>query len=179
MSLSVVNHRQRYAWPQVVLHWLSAAIILWIMCTGAYLAVFEVDPALQAAMADFNVSISLLLIPVFILRCVVRLSIPGPPAHTTKRSEQLLAQVAHLALYAAIGSVLLTGVLIMDEDLNAFGLIQVPALFSEHAWRGIWLLVHYISLGSLFALITLHIGAVIKHQLAGHSVLARMGFGGR
>ncbi len=178
MPLSLTNPRIRYAWPQVVLHWLSAAIILWVMCSGAYLALFEVSPSREAAMADFNISISLLLIPVFIVRCVVRMAIPGPSAHAGRRYEQLLAQVVHLALYGAIALVLVTGVLIIDEDLSAFGVLHVPALFSEHAWRAAWVQVHFFSLGLLFALIVLHIGAVIKHQLAGRSVLWRMWFSG-
>lgn len=179
MSASAINRRLRYAWPQVLLHWLTAVIILWIMCTGAYLALFEVNPQLASAMADFNVSISLVLIPLFIVRCVVRMLIPGPPAHSAKRTEQWLAQAAHLALYGAIAAVLLTGVLIMDEDLSAFGIVQVPALFAGHPWRESWLLVHFSSLGLLFTLIAVHIAAVVKHQLSGRSVLPRMWFAGR
>jgi len=39
--------KDKYTWQQVILHWLSAAIIIWTTLSGFYVALFDVSPQLK------------------------------------------------------------------------------------------------------------------------------------
>ncbi|CAK9886651.1 MAG: hypothetical protein XXXJIFNMEKO3_03096 [Candidatus Erwinia impunctatus] len=77
-------------------------------------------------------------------------------------------------LYINISIVLVTGVLMMDRSINVFHLLLIPAPLSNMDCILFFKKFHMYSCATLGLLVLLHILAVIKHQLSGHSVMRRM-----
>jgi cytochrome b561 len=87
-----------------------------------------------------------------------------------------LARIAHCAIYVLTAVVLLTGVLMMKEPADVFGLVRFGPVLTQpelHEW---FTRLHIGSCIALAALLALHIAAVIKHQMSGNPVLKRMWF---
>ena len=62
----------QYNRPMRVLHWVSAAVILWALATGFSVSLLNLPLALKSGISFINVSLTFIFIPVFILRCIVR-----------------------------------------------------------------------------------------------------------
>jgi cytochrome b561 len=164
-----------YSRVQVVLHWLSAAVILWALLSGFYVSVVEVTPQTKDWVGFVNVSVTALFIPVFALRLYLVFMSCADDA----RNKTLMDHVAclmHKAIYLVTGVVLITGVLMMDRDINVFNLFLVPQPLESPVWIDRFFAVHVWMCGLLLILVALHISAVIKHELCGRRVLKRMTF---
>jgi cytochrome b561 len=165
-----------YSRLQIVLHWLSAAVILWALVTGSLLSVVDVDDEFKSSVASFNVSLTSLFIPLFILRAWLAF-LPSLGDRTFAAStSQRLARIAHCAIYVLTAVVLLTGVLMMKERADVFGLVRFGPVLTQpelHEW---FTRLHIGSCIALAALLALHIAAVINHQMRGNPVLKRMWF---
>jgi cytochrome b561 len=84
--------------------------------------------------------------------------------------------MTHCAIYVLTALVLVTGVLMMEKSADVFGLIRFGPVLTQPALHEAFSQLHIGSCIVLAALIALHVAAVIKHQLTGHSVLKRMWF---
>ncbi len=160
---------QRYPGMQVLLHWLSAGVILWTLLSAGYVLLFAMHTPLSQAIADFNVALTTLFIPLFVMRCWLRWTAPprvGEPAG--------LARIVHLLLYGVTALVLLTGVLMMARPIDLFGWVQIPQLLHAPEWLEGFNLLHRLSSLVLALLVAGHILAVIWHECSGRRVLRRM-----
>ncbi|WP_249168428.1 cytochrome b [Erwinia sp. E602] len=79
-----------------------------------------------------------------------------------------------MLLYINIAVVLITGVLMMDRDINIFNLFSIPHLIESKLITDLFFVTHIISCTTLAGLVLLHILAVVKHELFGNRVLRRM-----
>ncbi|MDN0112170.1 cytochrome b [Yersinia mollaretii] len=166
--------KKKYSWQQVVLHWVTAVIIIWATITGFYVGLFNVAPELKALIAFVNVSMTTLLIPVFIVRLYFYFTAEKPEEINTTGLTQFIAHAVHFIIYLNITIVLVTGVLMMERDINVFDLFIIPQPIHDLAVTALFNTVHIFSCATLAALILLHIAAVIKHELSGKKVLKRM-----
>ncbi|QHF42642.1 hypothetical protein PspS35_02135 [Pseudomonas sp. S35] len=167
----------RYSTMQKGLHWVSAAVILWSLLSGFYVAVFTVPAAVKAWVGFFNVSLTALYIPVFVLR--VYCSITHGLECSSKRSlQECMALVVHKAMYVVLAVVLATGVLMMDRPINIFNLVSIAPFDSNPASIAWYTRVHVLSCVVLLLMLVLHIGAVVLHERRGKRVMARMSFNG-
>jgi len=163
----------KYTRAQVALHWLSAFIILWSLCAGTYVVLFNISPGMKSILTGLNISMTTLFIPFFLLRAVLRVNhlrqyTPGP--------GELLATFVHNLIYLITAMVLLTGVLMMDRPISVFGVLSFPPLItSPQLLRGFHS-AHEQSTGILGGLVLLHLLAVVKHELSGNRILRRMSF---
>ncbi len=164
-----------YSMSQKLLHWVSAVIILWSLLSGFYVAVFSVPASVKAWVGFFNVSLTTLYIPVFILR--VYCSFSHGLDFSTKRSlQEYMALLVHKAMYLVLAVVLATGVLMMDRPINVFNLFSI-APFESDPVRIVWYTrVHVLSCVGLLLMLVMHIGAVVLHERRGKRVMARMSF---
>lgn len=168
------SEMERYSWEQVLLHWISAAVILWVLVSGFYVAYAEVDEATRTWVGWVNVSATTLYIPIFVLRCVVRAFKPVPASIDRNPLGRLAAHVAHQALYWLTAVVLLSGVLMMDHAIDVFGWWQIPGPTFDAVWHARWFTLHIASCFALAAVVLLHIAAVCLHQWRGHAIVRRM-----
>jgi cytochrome b561 len=169
---TVMSHH-KYTWAQVALHWLSAFVILWSLCTGSYVALFNVSPHMKSIMTALNISMTTLFIPFFLMRVVLRIN---HLRHYTVVPGELLATFVHNLIYLMTGMVLLTGVLMMDRSITVFGALSMPPLITNPELLSDFHAAHQDSTAMLGGLVLLHLLAVVKHELSGNRILKRMSF---
>lgn len=163
-----------YSTQRVWLHWLSAAVIVWTLISGFYVASVNASPRLAQWVAFFNVSLTTVFIPFFVWRLFIFTS---HARHTSVRAfdfMEKLALFAHTLIYLVISIVLVTGVLMMDRPIDVFGLVQIAQPLSDPELISRFLIIHVWACVVLSVLIVLHVGAVVVHELCGHRVLRRM-----
>lgn len=163
-----------YSNQQKILHWISAAVILWALISGFYVALFDVAIAVREWVAFMNVSMTTLFIPVFAWRLYLALATRTSDALKTYTFAEYLALFAHRLIYLTVIVVLVTGVLMMDRAITVFDLFFIPQPLEDHRLIGLFLTVHIWSCAVLAVLIVMHVAAVIKHELAGRRILGRM-----
>lgn len=165
----------RYSTTQKWLHWVSAIVILWSLLSGFYVAVFTVPESVKAWVGFFNVSLTALYIPVFVLRIYCSFT-HGLDAFVKRSPQEWLALLVHKAMYGVLGVVLVTGVLMMDRSINIFNLVFIPPFDNDPAEIAAFTRVHVLSCVVLLLVLMAHIGAVVLHELRGNRVMARMSF---
>ena len=164
-----------YSTCQKLLHWVSAVIILWSLLSGFVVAMFTVPASVKAWVGFFNVSLTTLYIPVFVLR--VYCSFGHGLDFSIKRSPQeYMALLVHKAMYLVLAVVLATGVLMMDRPINVFNLFAITPFESDPATIAWYTRVHVLSCVVLLLMLVAHIGAVVLHEKRGKRVMARMSF---
>lgn len=165
---------EKYRWQQMFLHWISAALILWLLCSGFAIAYLNVAPQTHAFIAFINVALSAVFIPLFLLRWLLHLYWAKPRSlHHDERLKRL-AELAHTGLYWVTAIVLLSGVLMMNRDIDVFGWLSIAPLVTDIYWQDLWHVVHRVSCMVLAALVVMHVAAVVMHELCGRRVLRRM-----
>lgn len=156
---------------QITLHWLSAIVIVWALMSGFAVAYLDLAEPVGACISFVNVSLTTLLIPFFVLRMAVAIRRAAPLA---SEPMERVAGIAHWLLYLLTGAVLVTGVLMMDRDINVFNVLRIPAPLEDGQLIAMFLRLHIGACVALAALVAVHVLAVLKHQLAGRRPLARM-----
>lgn len=165
---------EKYCWQQILLHWLSAALILWVLVSGFWIAAVNVEQSTHDFISAINVSLGTLYIPIFLTRWMVRLNCFRPQNLRTNARLRLMASTVHEGLYWSTAAVLLSGVLMIRRNVEVFDWFTLPALLEDPLWLDIWFVLHRASCVLLALLLVMHVGAVIMHALQGRSVLRRM-----
>ncbi|MCF4998064.1 cytochrome b [Pseudomonas syringae] len=163
-----------YSKQHVLLHWVSAAVILWTLMSGFYVATVDVSVQTQQWVACINVSLTTLFIPVFIWRLIVVACHARQMRVAALSSNRLVALFAHRLIYLSVGIVLVTGVLMMNRPINVFGVVEFAQPLRDTRLIAAFFTVHIWACVGLAALVALHVGAVIVHELQGNRVLRRM-----
>ncbi|QUG77114.1 cytochrome B [Erwinia sp. E602] len=165
---------KKYSQPRIWLHWLSAAVIIWGTMSGFYIPLGKPDAETAGLISFINVSLTTCFIPFFVLRIIYCMKHKSPPEEAMQKGTNKIARVMHLVLYVNITVVLVTGVLMMERDINVFNLFSFPAPLSQPHLTQFFHSLHIVFCASLALLVLLHILAVVKHQLAGKGVMHRM-----
>ncbi|MDH0730838.1 cytochrome b/b6 domain-containing protein [Pseudomonas sichuanensis] len=165
---------EKYRWQQALLHWVSAVLILWLLISGFVIAHLDVASRTFDLVAFANVALSTLYIPVFLLRWVLSLRWSKPAHLHHERSMRFVAVLVHEGLYVVTGFVLLSGVLMMNREIDVFGWFSIAPLLGDPGWQALWFTLHIAACVVLAVLLVLHIGAVMMHELLGRRVLRRM-----
>ena len=163
-----------YSRQRVLLHWLSAAVILWTLLSGFFVAGFEVPERMKESVAFFNVSLTTIFIPFYVWRLFLFLSHTRFSGMKSLSLVEVFALFAHLLIYLTVGVVLLTGVLMMDRPIDVFTVVEIAQPLSDPHLTALFMTVHIWACVVLSLLIAGHIGAVVVHELCNHRVLRRM-----
>ena len=164
----------KYSALQKVLHGFSALTIIWLLMSGFYVGLISKDLGLKHFIGELNVSVGLLLMPVFLLRLWVSFGRGYGALAGEKNLTPWLAFFVHTMLYVSVVVVLISGVLMMDRPIIFFNVVTFSQPFNSMDVTGLFGRIHTPACVLLAALITLHVAAVIKHQLSGQSVIKRM-----
>jgi cytochrome b561 len=176
--------RRRFHPAQVLLHWLSAVLVIAAWVIGAL--VLERIPSGESAqriqLLGVHMATGLAIAFIVALRLALRLSLEQP-ARASSGNVWLdrLARVVHAALYVAALGMAASGLaLAVEAGLPAivFGGAQtpLPAQLGAYAARG----VHAVIGTILISLVALHAAAAFYHHFVRRDgLLARMGFGAR
>jgi len=84
------------------------------------------------------------------------------------------AEIAHILLYINISLVLISGVLMMERDINVFNLFVLLQPLYDLALTLLFNRIHIVCCAILGGLVLLHILTVIKHELFGNRIMRKM-----
>src|SRR5687768_10823384 len=157
------------AWGAVskTLHWL---IVLLIINQWALMQRAESLPlgAAKLQAINWHKSFGMTILALAIIRLVWRLANPVPSlAGLTKAWERVLATISHVALYALLFSLPLTGWLMSSArnfPVSWFGQVQLPNLVapSQPLYRQMSDL-HHMLFSALVVVALLHVAGALKH----------------
>lgn len=171
----MTNTTAKYNRNVRLLHWISALIILWVSITGFLTATPIMDSATKHHIASFNVSVSTLFMPIFFIRILYRLkhATPAYPQSISKL-EIVAAKSMHIILYITISIVLISGFLMMKQDFYFFNTFKIPHLINSTTGQAFFKHIHTFSTIVLATCVSLHIVALLKHEIMGKRILSRM-----
>lgn len=163
MARSTRPARARFSRVQVLLHWTTAALVLFQFLLNDdirrgfrdRLGSRDVDPS---AGASFHIACGMLILGLTFARLAVRLAHGAPPpAERTPSLLEFLAALVHWALYALLLLMPITGAIAW------FGRVEAAAV------------LHEIGRMALLALVLAHVfGALIEHFVIGNRAIRRM-----
>lgn len=168
-----------YALPARVLHWLTAAIVIFMIPAGIYMANASPGPT-QDLLFNLHRSCGVVLLPIVIARLAYRLRNPPPPLPRDIPSVQRgLAHAVHGALYALLIVQPIVGWVATSAyraPIMVFWAFELPPIWPEdRAFSENMLVVHRV-LGFMIAFFaTIHISAALYHHFGRKdAVLMRM-----
>ena len=164
----------KYSPVQVLLHWISAIVIIWAMTSGFYIFLGNTSEHVKEFVGFINVSVTTLFVPFFALRIYYAIKSGKPANIKRKPGNHALANAVHIIIYINTALVLFTGVMIMERDINIFNLVQLPHPLQGGALTSAFHQLHIISCVTLSILIVMHVLAVFFHHLAGNPILKKM-----
>ena len=171
----------RYHPAQVVLHWLSAVLVIsaWTIGALVFKRIPDTEAALKILALGVHMTTGLTIALVVALRLALRFTLASPPRATSGNALlDRLAPVVHAALYVAALAMAASGLaLAVQAGLPAivFGDADrpLPANLHKLAARE----VHEVIGTILISLVALHAAAACYHQFVRRDrLLARMWF---
>ncbi|HUF86544.1 MAG TPA: cytochrome b [Thermohalobaculum sp.] len=176
-----------WGWPARLLHWLMAALILFQIGLGLWMVNAVADPVAQFALYQTHKSWGFVIFALALVRVAWRLSHPAPDLPPGMgRREAALARGAHLALYALMIALPLSGWLMVSASTlqesfgirnMVFGLFELPDPFQpgSKALEDLLRSVHTWSAVALTLILAGHVGAALRHHFGRRdAVLRRM-----
>lgn len=178
-----------WGWPARLLHWLMAAVIVFQLGLGFWMANFVGDQMEQFALIQTHKSWGFVIFTLALIRVAWRLIHRAPDLPVgTSRLEAALARGAHLSLYLLMLALPVTGWLMVSasplQDLGArnevFGLFALPDPFrpGSEGLEDLFRSVHTWCAVALTLILAGHAGAALRHHfLRRDAVLRRMVLG--
>lgn len=163
----------RYAKSQIAIHWLAAALIIFLLVTGSLVLADLPNTAEKIGNLRIHMILGVLAGILVIARVILRKRLPALPAV----HGEMFARLGHMALNLIILLLVFSGAMLMLQSgaLDALlGSAALPADFKEFTPRRI----HGLASRVAMALIALHVLAALYHQfIVKDGLLARMGIG--
>jgi cytochrome b561 len=181
-SAAAASAGPAYSVTARVLHWVVAALVLFMVPVGIIIA-NEWGGPVQQPLYDLHKSVGVLLLPLVLARLLYRLTHPPMPLPADIPAlQQFAAHATHWALYGLLIVQPVVGLIATSAypaPLPMFGLFELPPvwpenrplserLFALHRWMGI----------AIAVVATMHIGAALHHHFVRRDrVLMRMATG--
>ncbi|MBL4637881.1 MAG: cytochrome b [Proteobacteria bacterium] len=175
----------RYDRVQVILHWIIAAIIFFMIALGLFMVELpkqsELPPGEESVRAFYfllHKSMGITVAMFIILRVVWRLTHKAPPLpDTISKWQQRAAGAVHGLLYAVMLAMPITGYMqsiFSKYDTKFWGIVLPRAADADKAMRENFSEVHEILAFLFITIIVIHIVAAVKHRIAGTGIVERM-----
>lgn len=161
-----------------ILHWTMAILVLAMLGLGTRIAAMQ--PSLSTLwLYSLHKSIGLILLALVILRLLWhRISPPPPPIGPPGALSVRAARLAHLALYALLIAIPLSGWIASSAtglDVMLFDRWVVPPIAPvSPVLEEAGFLAHWILTRALIALVLLHVAGALKRAVEGDGTLRRM-----
>ena len=169
MKNSLVNTTENYGFVSIVIHWAMAITLISMYFLGDYMVDLEYYDKWYHKAPELHKEIGVLLGFVMILRLFWNSLQNKPlPLDATKHRLNMMAKLAHYALYALVFLLVISGYLISTakgQGIDLFGLFELPALLPDDEDRGELAGKIHEVIGVIFMLlIALHAGASLLHH---------------
>ncbi len=165
----------RYSFPAVLLHWLMAGLVLYMLWLGVSMVDLPKGPERTAAYG-LHKSFGLLLLGLFFVRFGWRIR-HTPPALSGRGWERKVAHGTHHALYLFLLLTPLAGYLASSFStypLKFFGLAVLKAGWPDESIQEIFKRIHALSAWAGMLLVGLHIAGALKNLLRRDGSMQRM-----
>lgn len=184
--MSARNTRSGYGWVARFFHWTIAGLILVAIGLGLYAeslpAASDSDIARLFQVFSIHKTIGISVLVLAVLRILWALTQPRPaPLHPQRRSETLLAETIHWALYGGMIVMPLSGWLRHSTAPGEFARIlwpfgqRLPGMPVDEAISAAFSAIHKTSWVVLAVLIAVHVLGALKHVIIDRdATLARM-----
>lgn len=164
------NTPHRYGIISIGLHWIFALAVYAMFGLGLWMVTLSYYDGWYHQAPELHKSIGVLLMMGLVVRVVWRHISPPPPAPKTHgKFTRVSAFAAHIALYALLFAILISGYLISTADgkpISVFGLFDVPATLSDAGVQADTAgVVHLWLAWSVVILSVLHGLAALKHHV--------------
>jgi cytochrome b561 len=161
------------------LHWVTAAIVIFMIPAGIYMANAAPGPT-QDLLFHLHRSFGVVLLPIVVVRLTYRLAHPPPPLpKDIPAVQRRLAHAVHGALYALLIVQPIVGWIATSAypaPIPIYGLFEMPRIWPEdRAFSERMFTVHAFIGGLLAVLIIMHVAAALYHHFVRRdAVLLRM-----
>lgn len=167
--MQVRNSPTRYGVISMSLHWVMAIAVYAMFGLGLWMVTLSYYDGWYHQAPELHKSIGFMLMLALVIRLLWRRFSPVPPALKSQtRLTRISATAAHLALYAVLFAILISGYLISTADgkpISVFGLFDVPALLADAgAQADLAGTVHLWLAWGVVTLSVLHGLAAMKHH---------------
>ncbi len=181
----MTNNATRYDRVQVVLHWLIAGIILFMIGLGLYMIELpkqsELPPGEESVRAFYfllHKSMGITVAMLIVLRVVWRLTHKAPPLpDTVSKWQQKAAGAVHVLLYFVMIAMPISGFMqsmFSKYDTKFWGIVLPRIAEADNGMRESFSQVHECLAFLFIGLIVIHLAAAIKHRLSGTEITDRM-----
>lgn len=160
-----------YRRPARLFHWIVALVVLLMIPAGVIMTREGLDRGLQDVLFVFHKNTGTLLFPLVLARIAYRWRHPPPPLPGTVPGwQRRLARASHLALYALLVVMPLSGFVRVRAGGFPVELLDLmgagPWIPKSEALAATAQGVHFLAALLLVALLALHVGATLHHALA-------------
>ena len=177
-----INSRQGYGWLAIILHWLAAIAVLYLLWTGFTMdAAGEAgDRALRHAIEEQHISFGMSVILILAARVVSSYVQPHPTAPEQSAPLKVVAVATHQLLLFAILLEIVTGPLLEwshGHAIQVWNWFSVPSPFTgrNRDLHETLETLHEIGRWPIVILISLHVLGALKHAMIDRDgVLQRM-----
>lgn len=161
------NTPGNYGAVSKVFHWLSALLVIALLCIGLYMTNAEKSAQL-IRIYDLHKSTGITVLALTALRVLWHFGSKRPPLAAMPQWERLAAKASHFFLYFALFAMPLSGWLMSSAHgraVKVFGMGPLPDLVGEdHAKAEFFEDVHEYLAWLLIAAILLHAAAALEHH---------------
>jgi cytochrome b561 len=169
----------RYAAPQRLLHWTTAALIAVVATLGVWLAYFRPEEeGFKLRLYNLHESLGVVIWLLTLVRVVYRRRHPPPPLPAeTEPFVRFAAHAAHIGLYGLLILLPLIGLLATNAwgfQLEVFGVLPLPAVLGkDEALAKILSTLHWCGALAGAFLLAGHMGGVVYHTFVRKDGLLR------
>jgi len=177
----------RYGHVAVGFHWLIALLIFGLLAIGKYMTGLEPDNPMRFALTQWHKTFGITVLILSVLRLLWRFGHrPPPDPPTLPVWQKRAAHAAHLALYALMFAVPITGwIMVSASPLDVRTLLfdvipwphlpPFPDLDNRAELAETFAELHEIAGNLMLLILIAHVGAALKHHLIDKdTVLVRM-----
>lgn len=162
------NSSERWGRVSIALHWLTAALILGLAAVGLLMTELPTSP-FKIQVYALHKSFGLTVLALTVLRLLWRWAAGSPGDVPGPRLQTLAAKGVHIALYALLFAMPLSGWLYNSAagfPLRWFGVVALPKLFTGYnpELKHLAGEIHETGFYLLAALLLLHAGAALFHH---------------
>jgi len=172
------NSHSSYGWIAIVLHWLSAVVVLSMFAIGLWMVDLDYYSEWYKTAPYYHKSVGILLATLTVFRVLWKRKQVAPQA-MGKSWERRGAKAAHFALYTLLLCMFISGYLIStadDRGIEVFNWFTLPSMGefvdNQEDFAGDF---HEWLAYSLISLVVLHALAALKHHYVDKdTILIRM-----
>ncbi|WP_337267536.1 cytochrome b [Oryzifoliimicrobium ureilyticus] len=176
---SVDGRQRRYNGGMILLHWLTAFLVVFLFLTAQIWDFVERGGALRHGLQSLHVACGLLLALVFLARVTWRILSAGDLPPKERGIVGLLAEGAHYLLYLGLVAQIVLGFLwrwAQGKAVDVFGYLSIPDFVGVNTdYRHMFGELHENLAWAIIALAGVHaVAAIYHHAVLKDGVLLKM-----